>query len=121
MWLPARKGLLAACCAVGLAAPVRGQDLVQAVVEGLSDPAVAREASVLVEQQPGVLMARFDVRTRNVMLHVTEDCGISSNSLQGLLLPMGIQVRCYERRDARERPFRHLDPERCMDQPVLSR
>lgn len=104
-----------------MAAPACAQDLVQAVVDGLSDPAVAREARLLVEQQPGVLMARFDVRTSNMMLHVTEDCGIGPNSLNELLLPMGIQVRCYERRDARERPFRHIDPERCMDQPVITR
>lgn len=104
-----------------MALPACAQDLVQGVVDGLPDPALAREASLLVEQQPGVVMARFDVRTRNMMLHVNEDCGIDQDSLNGLLLPLGIQVRCYQRRDARERAFQHIDPQRCSDQPLITR
>lgn len=109
------------CAGLALCACARAQHLVQAVTDGLSDPVVAREASQLVQQQPGVLMARFDVRTRNMMLHVAEDCALNAVSLNALLLPLGIQLRCYQRRAARQGPFRHLEATRCADHPALNR
>lgn len=109
------------CAGLALSACACAQHLVQAVTDGLSDPVVAREASLQVEQQPGVLMARFDVRTRNVMLHVAEDCTVSAASLNALLLPLGVQLRCYQRRDAREGVFRHMEATRCTDHPTISR
>jgi hypothetical protein len=121
MWLTLKRAGLAMCAGLALSACARGQHLVQAVTDGLSDPVVAREASQLVQQQPGVLMARFDVRTRNVMLHVAEDCTLNASSLNALLLPLGVQLRCYQRRDAREGVFRHLESARCTDHPTLNR
>ena len=99
----------------------RAQDLVQGAVDGLTDPVVAREASVMVQQQSGVLMARFDVRSRNMMLHVTPECVIDATALNTLLSPLGLQVRCFSRRDASEGPFRHVDAGHCGDPPLLQR
>jgi len=121
MWLVLKRVGLAAFGAVAISTSAGAQHLVQAVTDGLSDPVVAREASLLVQQQPGVLMARFDVRTRNVMMHVAEDCALNAASLNALLLPLGIQIRCYQRRDAREGAFRHLEATRCSDHPALNR
>ena len=92
---------------------MHGQDLVQGAVDGLSDPQTARAATILVQQQPGVIMARFDVPTKNMMLHVSPDCAIDKAALNIWLAPLGISVRCYGRRDVREAPFRHIDPLRC--------
>ena len=113
--------LFAAVLTLCSAITVHAQHLVQGVVDGLQDPLVAREASLLVEQQEGVLMARFDVRTRNLMLHVAPASAVSSDLLNQWLAPLGLQVRCLIRRDAREQPFRHLDADRCDEPPLHTR
>ncbi|MBK8228542.1 MAG: hypothetical protein IPK70_15385 [Flavobacteriales bacterium] len=97
------------------------QDLVQAAVDGLQDGEHARSASQLIQQQPEVLMARFDVRTRNMMLHVTESASITRNQINALLAPLGLQVRCYSRGAARDTPFRHVNAEECGDPLPLDR
>lgn len=98
--------------------PAHGQHLVQGAIDGLADPMVAREASMMVQQQEGVIMARFDVNTSNMMLHVSPACRLNAESLNALLQPLGIHVRCFSRRDAREGPFRHIDTIRCSDPPA---
>ncbi|MBK9175033.1 MAG: hypothetical protein IPM46_01600 [Flavobacteriales bacterium] len=124
--LPAAKRALRILAATTVlvvlqAADAKGQDLVQAAVDGLTDPLTAREASLLVQQHQGVIMARFDVSTRNMMLHVHPTCVLDAATLNAQLLPLGIQVRCLTRRDARAAPFRHIDPTRCGDQPAPAR
>lgn len=98
-----------------------GQDLVQAAVDGLTDAQVAHEASLIVEQQEGVIMARFDVHTRNMMLHVTPACTIDPIVINQLLSELDIRVRCFARRDARATPFRHIDADRCGGNPTPER
>ena len=106
--------VLALCLAmVTFSAVMSGQDLVQGALDGLNDPQTARAATILVQEQPGVMMARFDVPTKNMMLHVSPDCAIDRAALNAWLAPLGITVRCYARRDVREAPFRHIDPLRC--------
>jgi len=58
-------------------------------------------------------MARFDVHTRNMMLHVQENSTLSKDQINALLVPLGIQLRCYSRRAASAAPFRHVDADRC--------
>lgn len=98
---------------LALCGGVQGQHLVQGVVDGLDDAQVAFTASTLVKQQPGVLVARFDVPTKNIMLRMEPSCAIDQASLNGLLDHLGIRVRCFTRREARDQPFRHLEPMRC--------
>lgn len=62
-------------------------------------------------------MARFDVPTRNVMLHVVPDAPLDLADLNALLAPLGMEVRCYRRREARLAPYQHMDPERCGQRP----
>lgn len=109
------------CGALALGAWAQGQHLVQAVLDGLTDPQVARQASLLLQEQEGVLMARLDVPTRNLMLHVAERSALDLPALNALLQPFGITARCYERGPARGKPFRHLDPQRCGAQPAMDR
>lgn len=104
-----------------LAPATRGQHLVQGAVDGLTDAQVAHAAATLVGQQPGVLMARFDAITLNMMLHVTPDCAIDASLLNAWLAPLEVRVRCYSRRDAREAPFRHVDAQRCGGNPDHAR
>jgi hypothetical protein len=99
----------------------RAQQLVQAVVDGLVDPLVAREASVLLEQQDGVLMARFDVPTRNMMLRVTPACTLNRGTLNTMLAPLGLHARCMQRLATMPQPFRHIDPDNCNDLPQQAR
>ncbi|WKZ66083.1 MAG: hypothetical protein QY325_15100 [Flavobacteriales bacterium] len=98
-----------------------GQDLVQAAVDGLSDPQQARTASEAVLALPGVLMARFDVPTRNMMLHATEQAVLDKATLNAALAGTGVQVRCVSRRPVRLGPFRHVDSGRCPEQPFIDR
>ncbi|MFN3874339.1 MAG: hypothetical protein ACK4L7_00305 [Flavobacteriales bacterium] len=109
------------CAALLLAGWANGQHVVQAVVDGLSSPQVARQAGLLLQGQEGVLMARLDVPTRNMMLHVSERFALDRDAINTLLAPLGITARCFERRDARERPYQHLDPLRCGTQPEIDR
>lgn len=124
--LPAINGALLLLAAVVFLVSLptshaKGQDLMQAAVDGLTDPLMAREASVIVQQHPGVIMARFDVRTRNMMLHVLPSCVLDVATLNVMLQPLGIQARCFTRGDSRSGPFRHIDPNRCGDQPEPAR
>ena len=66
-------------------------------------------------------MARFDVRTRNMMLHVAESASISRNQINALLAPLGLQVRCYCRAAVRDTPFRHVNADECGDSLPLDR
>jgi len=91
------------------------QHLVRSVVDGLVDPVIAREAALLLEQQDGVRMARFDVHTRNMMLRVDASCTLNRSTLNTLLAPLGLQVRCLRRSAGMSEPFRHVDPDQCAD------
>lgn len=108
-------------CAFCIGGMLPAQVLVQGVVVGLNDATTAKEARMVLEEQPGVIMARFDVPTKNMMLHVSPTCGIDQAALNVLLTPLGLSVRCFARRDARELPFRHLDAERCGASPMHER
>jgi hypothetical protein len=109
-----RRLLLAALLLVGVwGGEAKGQDLVQAALDGLVDPVIAGDANLLLQQHPGVEMARFDVPTRNMMLHVDRACVLDLDTLNALLLPLGIRARCFVRRDAQAHPFRYIDPDAC--------
>jgi hypothetical protein len=95
------------------AQPSAGPHLVQAIVEGLTSPEQAAEVGQLVSEQAGVRMSRFDVHTRNMMLHVDPSCTLDRTGLADLLAPFGITLRCYIRRPAAAAPFQHLDPGQC--------
>ncbi|MBK7945365.1 MAG: hypothetical protein IPJ85_08685 [Flavobacteriales bacterium] len=99
----------------------RSQHLVQAAVDGITDAHHAREASLIMQQQDGVLMARFDALTRNMMLHVSPSSAIDAAAINGLLANLNIRIRCFSRKDSREGPFRHIDAERCSDNPMPER
>jgi hypothetical protein len=118
---PALRVLAVGLLLFGVTERAAAQDLVQAAVDGLQDAQHARTASQLIQQQPEVLMARFDVRTRNMMLHVSESASINRNQISALLAPLGLQVRCYSRSAARETPFRHVNAEECGDPLPLDR
>ncbi|MCU0320314.1 MAG: hypothetical protein MUE88_09595 [Flavobacteriales bacterium] len=107
------------CLLLGLTMAIVGsaQHLVQGVVDGLQDPMVAREASLLLQQQPGILMARFDVPTRNMMLHVVAEHALDLSALNSSLAALGLQVRCFQRRPAHQARFQHLDPDDCGPHP----
>lgn len=117
-WALAFSALMLMCLAPRKAA---AQDLVQAAVDGLSDPQQARTASEAVLTLPGVLMARFDVHTRNMMLHVMEQAVLDKAALNAALAGTGVQVRCVSRRPVRLGPFRHVDSGRCPEQPFIDR
>lgn len=105
-----------ACAALLLCtAHVRAQHLVQAAVDGLVDPVVAHEAGMILELQDGVLMARFDVHTRNMMLRVDPSCGLDRSTLNALLAPLGLHARCLRRTTSMSEPFRHVDPDHCAE------
>jgi hypothetical protein len=106
---------------MAVVADSRGQDLVQGAVDGLTSPQLAREASIALEQQEGVLMARFDSHTRNMMLHVSPAMAIDAAMINGWLSGLDVRVRCFSRRAAREGPFRHIDAERCGGNPTPER
>lgn len=110
---PTRAIILAVVLAT--TADLRAQHLLQAALDGLGDPVVAREAGLLVGQQEGVLMARFDVHTRNMMLRVTSSCTLDQGTLNAMLAPLGVRTRCLRRMDASSEPFRHIDPDRCTE------
>jgi hypothetical protein len=97
------------------------QQVVQGVVDGLVDPVVAYQASLLLEGQEGVQMARFDVHTRNMLLRVTPTCTLDRGALNILLAPMGLHARCVQRRATMPQPFRHIDPATCTNLPQQTR
>lgn len=124
VWLavnPALRLLAFGLLLLGSAGRSAAQDLVQAAVDGLQDAQHARTASLLLEQQPDVLMARFDLRTRNMMLHVAESATINKNQINALLAPLGVQIRCYGRNAVRETPFRHVNADDCGDPAPIDR
>ncbi len=86
---------------------------VQAIVEGTRTPQHAHAAAIVLRQQPGVVMCRVDHNTRNLLMHVTPDCTLSGNTMQDLLAPLQMSLRCYERRPLVPGSFRHLDPRDC--------
>ncbi len=83
--------------------------MLQAAVIGLQDHSQARDASLLVREQPGVVVGRFDVSTRNMMLQVLPECTLDAAGLNALLAPLGISVRCFSRSVVGSAPFQHVD------------
>lgn len=104
-----------------VAAQTAGPDLVQAAVHGLADQDRVRQATTIVKGLPGVIMARFDIPTRNMMLHVTPDAALDAALLNALLQPHGISVRCYQRQAANAAPFRHVDADLCGGETPIER
>lgn len=92
----------------------------QAVVVGLQDPQLARQLSLLVNEQGGVVISRFDVYSQNVMVQMHPSCALDHATLNALLEPYGVRVRCITRSVLGTGPFRHLDPETCRE-PSQSR
>jgi len=109
----ALRALVVGAFFLGTIRDASAQDLVQAAVDGLTDGQHAHAASQVIQQRPDVLMARFDVQTRNMMLHVLESSTLSKDQIDALLAPLGVQLRCYSRRAASAAPFRHVDADRC--------
>ncbi len=87
----------------------------QAVVIGLQDPQLARQLSLLVEEQNGVTVCRFDVHTQNLMMQMHPSCTLDHAALNALLEPHGVRVRCVTRSTVGAAPFRHLDPQTCRE------
>jgi hypothetical protein len=87
--------------------------MLQAAVIGLQDHGQAREASLLVREQPGVVVGRFDISTRNMMLQVRPECTLDAADLNALLAPLGISVRCFSRSVVGSTPFQHVDADQC--------
>lgn len=88
---------------------------VQAVVVGLQDPQQARQLSLLVNEQDGVVISRFDVHTQNLMVQMHPSCALDHGALNALLEPHGVRVRCVTRSEVGAAPFRHLDPQTCRE------
>jgi|GEM_PF-1457033 hypothetical protein len=107
--------MLACGAGLPLAAQTNGPDLVQAAVQGLNDQEHVRTATTIVSGLPGVVMARFDIPTRNMMLHVSPESVVSEEMLNDLLRPHGISIKCYHRRAADAAPFRHVDADHCLE------
>lgn len=87
----------------------------QAVVVGLQDPQQARQLSLLVNEQDGVVISRFDVHTQNLMMQMHPSCTLDHAALNALLEPHGVRVRCVTRSEVGAAPFRHLDPQACRE------
>lgn len=87
----------------------------QAVVVGLQDPPQARQLSLLVNEQDGVVISRFDVHTQNLMVQMHPSCTLDHEALNALLEPHGVRVRCVTRSLVGAVPFRHLDPQTCRE------
>jgi hypothetical protein len=87
----------------------------QAVVTGLQDPQQARQLSLLLDEQAGVVISRLDVHTRNLMAQVHPSCSLDHASLNALLAPYGVRVRCVTRSVVGAAPFQHLDPATCRE------
>ena len=87
----------------------------QGVVVGLQDPQLARQLSLLVNGQDGVVVSRFDVHTQNLMVQMHPSCALDHATLNALLEPYGVRVRCVTRSELGTGPFRHLDPETCRE------
>jgi len=97
------------------------QHLLQAAVDGLRNAHHAEQASNVLRDQQGVLMARFDPHTRNMMLHVDAELAIDRHTINGLLQETGISVRCLKREVVGAAPFRHVDADNCRDLVPASR
>ncbi len=87
----------------------------QGVVVGLQDPQLARQLSLLVNELDGVVISRFDVHTQNVMVQMHPSCALDHATLNALLEPHGVRVRCVTRSTVGAAPFRHLDPQTCRE------
>lgn len=84
---------------------------VQAIVDGVRNNRHAWQADSLMRLEPGVVVSRTDFNTRNVMLQISADCSLDRSSVNALLAPLGMSVRCWQRAPlVWGTPFRHLDP-----------
>ncbi len=114
-----REMSLVALLYVGAAMPARAQqtDLhqLQALVAGLQSPQQARQLSLLVNEQDGVVVSRFDVHTQNLMVQMHPSCTLDDAALNALLEPHGVRVRCVTRSVVGSAPFRHLEPGPCRE------
>lgn len=90
-------------------------------MNGIEEVERARQARSLVSAMPGVLMARFDRHTMNMMLHVTPEADIDAEAINAVLMPHGMSIRCYIRQVAGVVPFVHVDVDRCSDQAPVAR
>lgn len=120
------KGALILLCvlaipAVDANAQSGGPHLLQAAVDGLRNGHHAEQASTALREQQGVVMARFDPRTRNMMLHVDPELVLDGHAINALLEGTGITVRCLKRSVVGEAPFRHMDADNCTDLTPIAR
>lgn len=114
------KMALGLACAIAMSATSHAQQLqqVQAVVDGISSPQHAAMANEVLAPIAGVVMSRLDFRTKNLFMHVRPDCQLDAASLRLLIEPLGLSVRCFQRRNAVTGQFSHLDPQNC-DTPLV--
>lgn len=112
-------------CLAALTPDVHAQQqaphVVQAAVDGLHNAHHAEQASLILREQRGVLMVRFDQHTRNMMLHVEPDLVIERGTINAFLQGTGITVRCLRREPVGSSPFRHVNADNCADVAPTSR
>jgi hypothetical protein len=94
--------------------------LVQGVVRDLRNAHQAADLADLFRSQPGVIMARVDHVTSNVMLHVQPWALLDLDEVHTLLAERGYTLRCHRRSVVGASPFRHVDPATC-DAPQPAR
>lgn len=64
-------------------------------------------------------MSRTDHNTRNLLLHLQPGHDVSADAVNTLILPLGMQVRCFRKAALSNAPFMHLDPRTCARPDAL--
>ena len=117
------KLALVVVCVITFSPASQGQtDQIQAVITGITSSQHASEINAVLAAQPKVMMSRTDVHTKNLLIHALPECTLDLNALNALIQPFGVDARCFKREPLVQGvPFKHLDPQKCSDGPVLTR
>lgn len=91
--------------------------LVQGVIDGMDTDDQWRLATQALKERQDVVMVRLCGKTRNMMLHASQDHALNEETINAMWEGIGVQVRCV-RFVTEERPFRHLDPATCDELPA---
>lgn len=89
---------------------------IQAVVDGLETGHQARQAGEVLRTRKDVSSAHFDPGSRNMLVRILPGSDLDRPSINALLAPLGLTVRCVHRKEVEDdQLFEHLDPSTCQD------
>ena len=92
--------------------------VVLGVVDGLRTTEQARQLNDMLSKQAGVIMARVDYNTRNLMIQVAASNTLHEEQLRGWIEAKGFSLRCYSRAAASAGPYHALDARYCGVPPT---